>query len=216
MPFRPLPRRSLAWPLWFLLGLVLLPEVLLVGADAGLWGSPLWRPLAWQYGGFWAGLWHGWQPNYAAQPWTMILTYCLLHAGPGHALGNAAGIWGLGVALRPRAGARDVLAAFGAGVVGGGLAFGLLTDSPAPMVGASGAVFGLAGALWWHDLTARPQGWRRTVRGGLLAAAGLLINLPMDWLTPGGIAWEAHLGGALAGAALAVALHANGRPKAPA
>jgi membrane associated rhomboid family serine protease len=83
------------------------------------------------------------------------------------------------------------------------------------MVGASGAVFGLAGALWWHDLVSQPAGWRRALRSGGLAAAGLLINWPMAWLTPGGIAWEAHVGGALAGAALAMALNANGRPKAP-
>jgi membrane associated rhomboid family serine protease len=213
-PLHPaLPRDS--WPLWLVTGLVILPEVLLAGADAGLWGTALWRPLAWQNGGFWAGLWYGWQPNYAAQPFTMILTYPLVHAGPGHAAGNAAGLWALGVMLLPRAGARGVLLAFAAGAIGGGVAFALLAGSPAPMVGASGAVFGLAGALWWHDTAAQPPGWRRAMRSGGLAALGLLINWPMAWMTPGGIAWQAHVGGALAGAALAMALNANGRPKAP-
>lgn len=216
MPLLRRPSRQDALTLWLMAGLVLGPEALLAGADAGLWGSVLWRPLAWQQGGFWAGLWHGWQPNYAAQPWVMLLTYPFLHAGPGHALGNAAGLWALGAALLPRAGLRGLAAALAAGVLGGGVAFGLLTGSPAPMVGASGAVFGLAGALWWHDLAARSPGWRRALRSGALAAAGLLINLPMAWMTPGGIAWEAHVGGALAGAALAMARNADGRPKAPA
>ena len=38
------------------------------------------------------------------------------------------------------------------------LAFGLLSTSPAPMVGASGAVFGLVGGWWVADLRAGKDG----------------------------------------------------------
>ena len=59
----------------------LLPEIVLSGADYGLWGDPGWRLWAWQHGGFWTGLLGNWRPNYAAQPWLMFLTYGFLHGG---------------------------------------------------------------------------------------------------------------------------------------
>jgi rhomboid protease GluP len=187
------------WPLWCVMALIAAGEAVLSGADAGLWGSPVWRPLAYQYGGFWAGLWHGWHPNYDLQPGTMLLTYPFLHAGPGHVAGNIAGLWVIGRTFTDRT--SLLLVALGAGVIGGAVAFGLVTDSPAPMVGASGGIFGLAGAWWVRDLTLRPRSYRRAT---LLALGGLLINVPMAVLTPGGIAWQTHVGGALAGVAIAL------------
>ena len=50
----------------------LLPEIVLSGADYGLWGDPGWRLWAWQHGGFWTGLLGNWRPNYAAQPLSLI------------------------------------------------------------------------------------------------------------------------------------------------
>ena len=191
------------WPLIVLAVITALPELVILGADAGLWGQRWWRVLAYQYGGFWAGLWHGWQPNYAAQPWTMILTYSVLHAGPGHLAGNLAAFGMIAVPLRRQIGNGGVLALWLAGAVGGGVVFGLLASSAAPMVGASGAVFGLAGGWWWLDLAARPPRRRRWLRAAGIAVAAILGNAAMFALSPAGIAWETHLGGALAGAALA-------------
>lgn len=199
-PARWSPRQSPLWPLALLAVVVALPEAVFLGADAGLWGSGIWRVLAYQYGGFWAGLWHGWMPNYAAQPYVMMLTYSVLHAGVGHLAGNLAGLWLVGGHLAPRIGTGAVLALWGAGVLGGAVGFGLLATTAAPMVGASGAVFGLVGGWWVADLRG---GWR-----GVLRAAGILValalgNAAITLLTPGGIAWETHLGGFAAGAALA-------------
>jgi rhomboid protease GluP len=200
-------RRGPLWPLWLLAVLLVLPEAVLLGADAGLWGSRIWRPLAWQYGGFWAGLWRGWQPNYAAQPWAMTFSYSFLHAGPGHLLGNLAGLWVLGGALRTDGtGTARLLALWAAGVLGGALAFGGLATSPAPMIGASGAVFGLVGA-WWLNDTARPGPLpRRALRASGLVLGLVALNGVMFLASTSGIAWETHLGGFLAGAALAAAL----------
>ncbi len=207
---QPLPAPR--WPLVVLTLVLLVPEAVLLGADLGLWGSRAWRQTAWQYGGFWAGLWHGWVPNYPAQPWAMILSYSFLHAGPGHFAGNLAGLWVMGQALPEmlRAGSR-ILAVWVAGVLGGGLAFGLLAASPAPMIGASGAVFGLVGAWWWADTARRrlpsgPSLPRRLLRAAGLGLLLVLANLAMYATSTAGIAWETHLGGFLAGAAAAALL----------
>lgn len=208
MPPAPSAPAGPRWPL-VLLGLaVALPELVLLGADAGLWGSRIWRQLCWQYGGFWAGLWRGWQPNYPAQPWVMILSYSFLHAGPGHLLGNLAGLWTLAGVPVLRAGRWRLPAVWAAGVAGGGLAFGFLATSPAPMIGASGAVFGLVGAWWWADTTrpgtpSGPSLPRRLLRAGGLCLLLAALNVAMYATSAAGVAWETHLGGFLAGAALA-------------
>ena len=80
----------------------LVPEVLLSGADWGLWGSPRWRLWAFQNAGFWSGLLHNWRPNYAVQPWTMFLTYGFLHAGAVHFLVNMTTLVSLGPPLADR------------------------------------------------------------------------------------------------------------------
>jgi membrane associated rhomboid family serine protease len=88
--------------------------------------------------------------------------------------------------------------------LGGGLAFGLLTSSPAPMVGASGALFGLA-ADWVVNEVRRTSGiGARLLRAISLIAMLILLNAVV-WVSQGGrLAWETHLGGFIAGLILAV------------
>lgn len=203
--------------LFVIAGLVALPELLLILADLGLIGSARWRPLVWQYGGFWAGLLHGWRPNFPGQPVTMFLTHAFVHAGPGHMLGNLAALLAVGPVVLGRFGPRGFLAVYAAAVLGGGLAFGLLSASPAPMVGASGALFGLVGAWTWMQgadhaqAGARPRAVTLRVLG--ITAGLALLNLVM-WLLAGGVlAWETHLGGFLAGFGLAALLAPAPQPK---
>ena len=92
-------RRRL-WPSPVVLTLVILMcliEAVLQLADHGLVGSARWRQLAYQYGAFWAGLLHDWQPNFRLQPASMFLTYSMLHGGLGHLLGNLAALLALGL-----------------------------------------------------------------------------------------------------------------------
>lgn len=183
---------------------VALPELLVQGADLRLWGSPLWRPLSYQYGAFWAGLLHGWTPNYALQPAVMFLTHAVLHGGAGHLVGNVLGILTLGLRVIGRLGTTGFLLACLLSVLGGGLAFGLISRSPQPMVGASGLVFGLAGVLAWglvEDRRRAGQGWARALGPFVAVTAGLaLFNLASFIWLEGLLAWETHLGGYLAGA----------------
>lgn len=200
---------------WAQAVLCLLPELVLLGADWGLWGSARWRPLAYQNGAFWAGLLHGWTPNYAAQPVTMFATYGWLHAGPGHLAGNLVALVWLGPQVLARTGTRGFLALWTASLLGGGAVFGLLATSPAPMVGASGALFGLAGE-WMVAEVRAAQGFRaRALRGGALMGVFVALNV-VTWVLQGGhLAWETHLGGFLVGAGLAALWRGKSRLAAP-
>jgi membrane associated rhomboid family serine protease len=133
----------------------------------------------------------------------MFFSYAWLHAGPGHLAGNLAALLWLGPQVVARRGNGGLLLFWCLSVLGGGAAFGLLTASPAPMVGASGALFGLA-ADWLVAEVRRENRWgARLLRGLVLFALLLLLNVA-TWLLQGGqLAWETHLGGFLAGLALA-------------
>jgi len=215
--FSPFPPAPLT--VTVLAGLIALPELVLLLADLELVGSARWRPLAYQYGGFWAGLLWGWRPNFAAQPVTMFATHAVLHAGPGHMIGNLGALVVIGLPVLARFGTRGFLAVYAAAVLGGGLVFGLLSSSPAPMVGASGAIFGLVGAWTWMQGADRAQagaGPGAVALRVLGIMAGLvLLNLVM-WLLAGGVlAWETHLGGFLAGIGLAALLAPGPQPQPP-
>ena len=205
-PPSPAPLRTPIPPLpgivWGLILLCLLPELVLQGADHGLWGSARWRPLAYQNGAFWAGLLYGWRPNYAAQPWVMFLSYAWLHAGAAHLAGNLGALLWLGPQVAARRGAAGLILIWLAAVLGGGVAFGVLATTPAPMVGASGAVFGLA-ADWLVAEVRAARGTRaRMLRAAALVAFLVAINIAAWALQGGQLAWETHLGGFLAGAGL--------------
>lgn len=196
------------------MGLSIGVEAVLWGADLRLWGTAAWRPLAYQYGGFWAGLLYGWRPNFAAQPATMFVTHAFLHAGPVHLAGNMLTLGLVGLPIAARLGGLRFAALYATGMLGGALAFGLLATSPAPMVGASGAIFGLAG-VWtvWDWAAGRREGMRsrRLALRALAVILGLaLFNLAVWVAQSGQLAWQAHLGGYVAGGLFA--LHRAGRP----
>lgn len=207
MPFR---RGSTTTLLNGIIALCALIEAILLGADWGLWGSPHWRSLFYGYGAFWAGLLSGWRPNYALQPVTMFFTYAFLHGGPGHLIGNMLVLAPLGRMATERLGARGFGGLYLAAMLGGGAGFGLLATSPAPMVGASGAIFGLAGAwvIWgWKDRRGAGLGGWVAFAPALWAGLGLVMMNAVMWvLLSGQLAWETHLGGTLAGAAAALIL----------
>jgi rhomboid protease GluP len=181
--------------LWAVILSAALPEAVLSGTEHGLWGAASWRSLALQYGGFWVGLLKGWQPNYPAQPALMFATYALLHAGSTHLGGNLLALLFLGPQAAARLGSRGFLLLYAASALGGAAGFGLIATSAAPMVGASGAIFGLAGAATLWDWQRRRSGFRTAgIVAGLVA-----FNLVTLVSTGGLLAWQTHLGGFVAG-----------------
>jgi len=199
------PRPNAPAVLW-LVGLTCLPEVLLTLADtglidgllAGLAGGNL-RQFALVYGAFWRGLLVAWEPAFNAQQVTMFLSYALLHGGFVHLVGNMVVVLSLGGLVVGRLGQGGFVILYAVTAIGGAAGFALLSASLSPMVGASGAVFGLIGAWQFWEF----QG-RRAI-GASLAPVGrtlvglVLVNAAMWWFLDGFLAWEAHLGGFVTG-----------------
>jgi membrane associated rhomboid family serine protease len=199
--YEPLPRSLL-----FLAGAIALTEVVLSLADRGILFDPSLRTRILTAGAFWTGLLHGGQPLFAAQPYTMFVTHALLHGSFLHMAMNTAVLLALGRFASDRYGPGVVLPIFLAGAICGGAAFGLLASGPYPMVGASGAVFAFLGVwiVWdWRRLRAAAAPVRPVVVR-VLALAG--INVVLFFGLGGFLAWEAHLGGFLAGAAIGLFL----------
>lgn len=179
-------------------------EVVLWGSDLGLWGGPRLRQILYEYGGFWPGLLGSWQPNYSGQPVVMFFSYALLHGGPGHLVMNMITLWSLGQGVADRVGAGRFVLVYGGTALGGAAGYGLLASTVQPMVGASGALFGLAGALLaWAYID------RFNSRAGLWPVAQvalflIAINIVMYWALDGHLAWQTHLGGFVFGWLLAL------------
>ena len=88
---------------------------------------------------------------------------------------------------------------YGVAMVGGGIGFGLLAPTLAPMVGASGALFGLVGGLlaWSYVDRFNLNEALWPVARAVLLLAGL--NLVLWAVMNGQLAWETHLGGFVTG-----------------
>jgi membrane associated rhomboid family serine protease len=84
----------------------------------------------------------------------------------------------------------------------GGSALYQAVGRDAPAVGASGAIFGLMGALLATVYRQRFSPAGRAMFSQLLLLLG--INLAIPFVVPN-VAWEAHVGGLIAGVVIAVA-----------
>lgn len=195
------------WVLWLIAVLCILPELALhLGANPGFLRGKLLQNFA-----FWPGLLGGgWTPNYPLQQVAMFVTYGFLHAGIWHLAFNMMTLVSLGRPLLADLGGRRFAVLYALGLVGGGVGYAVFASKPLPMVGASGALFGLAGALLWQHFA---EDWRErphaeALRGAIWPVALLIgLNVVMFEVMQGQLAWETHLGGFLAGgAAMAVML----------
>lgn len=129
------------------------------------------------------------------EPWRMI-TAAFLHSTGFllHIAFNMYALWIMGQALEPLLGRARFLTLYLIAAFGGSVAVLLLTNPLQGVVGASGAVFGLFGAMLIVQ--------RR--RGGDVRQLVVLIaiNTVLGFVVSG-ISWQAHLGGLLAGGAAA-------------
>jgi rhomboid protease GluP len=134
----------------------------------------------------------------AAGEWYRLFSAAFLHAGLMHILFNMYALYLFGPPLEREVGSLPFAALYVASALAGAAAY-FASGSPAPAVGASGAIFGLFGA--WLAASLRN---RHTIAGqaGLRQLLVLLgINLALPLILPN-IAWEAHLGGLAAGFAI--------------
>ncbi|MFL4472923.1 rhomboid family intramembrane serine protease [Paeniglutamicibacter sp. MACA_103] len=137
-------------------------------------------------------------PYLEPEPWRM-LTSTFAHSTSfiGHVAFNMYALYICGRVLEPMLGRLRFLALYLAAGLGGSVAVLLITDPRTPVLGASGAVFGLFAAMF---VLLRSRGVQ-TMQILVLIA----INLAIGFIFPG-IAWEAHVGGLVVGAATAAVM----------
>lgn len=135
-----------------------------------------------------------WPPFAASEPYR-FLTSTLLHSGIMHLAFNMYALFLVGRELERLLGRARYLTLYLLAAIGGSVVYLLIQGlDAAPVVGASGGVFGLFGAF--AVLQRRFGGDPRQI----LVLIG--INAVIGFVLPG-IAWQAHLGGLLVGAGLA-------------
>ena len=199
------PKNIRDWVQWVnpivlaIVGLCVFIELSLILGDFRLLDIPRFRALAYEFGGFWPGLLGDWAPNFALQPWTMFVTYGFLHSGILHLVVNMLTLASLSAPVIDRVGVLKFMLIYGVALFGGAAGFALLSDTFRPMVGASGALFGLAGAiLAWEYLdrfNLSERLWPVLRAIVLLIVLNIVLYYAMNRL----LAWEAHLGGFVAG-----------------
>lgn len=128
------------------------------------------------------------------QPWR-LLTVTLVHASIFHIAFNMLALWALGRSLEPLLGRWRFLTLYVLSALGGSVLTALLAPNTW-VVGASGAVWGLLGAMF---IIGRHLGANVTAIAVLLG-----INLVITFLPGSNIAWQAHIGGGLVGALIGV------------
>ena len=154
--------------------------------------------------------------------WWRFITPMFIHVNLPHVLVNMYSLWMVGPYVEKLYGSAKfvvfwVLTGI-AGVVasyltvrpnlaGSSLGRFIFKTNDVPSAGASGALFGLVGVLFVFGIKFRhelPEGFKRAFGTGMLPI--ILINLFIGFVGRGFIDNAAHLGGLLAGAALALAV----------
>lgn len=166
-----------------LCGIVFILQYLVPGFTALFWFAPLYVMDV---------------PGVPFEPWRM-LTSAFLHSPSAilHIAFNLYALWLFGQAMEPLLGRLRYLTLYLVSAFGGSVAVLLLSAPGQPVLGASGAVFGLFGAFF---IVQRHRGG--PVRSIVILIA---INAVIGFIYPN-ISWQGHVGGLVSGAACALAL----------
>jgi membrane associated rhomboid family serine protease len=134
--------------------------------------------------------------------WYRLFTSAFIHEPPGSGIGilhivfNMWALYVVGPSLERLLGRGRFLTVYLVSALGGSVLFYLLAGPGQFAFGASGAIFGLFGAYF---VVAR----RLRMNAGMIVGL-IVINLVISF-TIAGIAWQAHVGGLIAGTALTAA-----------
>jgi membrane associated rhomboid family serine protease len=153
-------------------------------------------------GGRWTELLWFWPFGGAIEPWRFLTASFLHSTSPLHILFNMYALWITGPFLEQMLGRWRFTALYLLSALGGSVGYLVLAGGPTEqawytaVVGASGAVFGLFGAILLV--------LRRTGRNAVQIVVLIGINFAIGLFFPG-IAWQAHLGGLVVGVLLGLA-----------
>ena len=165
-------------------------------------------------------------PGPAPLIYLTVLTSMFMHGGYAHIGGNLLYLWIFGDNVEHRFGTGPfVLFYLASGVAATALQVALGPDSLVPMLGASGAISGVLGAylVLFPKNAVRAIFFFRVVSVPAIVVLGLWIALQFvngfgataATEEAGGVAYGAHIGGFLAGMALALVLRARGARERP-
>ncbi|MEU2198596.1 rhomboid family intramembrane serine protease [Isoptericola sp. NPDC019482] len=152
-------------------------------------------------GGEWTQRW-AFAPSVGLEePWRFLTAAFLHSTSPLHILFNMYALWLTGPFLEQAFGRGRFIALYVLSAIAGSVGYLLLADPDGyswvgAVVGASGAVFGLFGAII--------PVLRRTGRSAAQIVVLIAINMAIPFFV-GGIAWQAHLGGLAVGLAMGAA-----------
>jgi membrane associated rhomboid family serine protease len=142
-----------------------------------------------------AGDWGMWPIGIAANgEWWRLLTAAFLHGSFLHIAFNMYVLFALGPTLERILGHTRYLLLYILSAIGGSVASYLISNMNTVSVGASGAIFGLMGAL--------VVAGRRLKYDVTQVLVLLGINVVIGFVSPG-VDWRAHLGGLITGAIVA-------------
>lgn len=135
-----------------------------------------------------------WFPGVADGAYWQLVTTMFTHEWPLHIAFNMLALWALGPQLEQALGRLRFLAVYLLSGLGGSLLVFWFSPSTVPTLGASGAIFGLMGALLVMALKVRGDVQQLLVWIG--------VNVAITVLGRGFISWQAHLGGFVGGVLL--------------
>lgn len=136
-----------------------------------------------------------WLPGVADGAWWQLITSAFTHIDIAHIGFNMLALWFLGPQLERVTGRARFLAIYLVSALAASTTVLWLSDPITNTVGASGAIFGLMGALIVFVLKIGGQ-----VQPILI---WLGINVAYTFLGPGSISWQGHFGGLVGGAVVA-------------
>jgi membrane associated rhomboid family serine protease len=141
-------------------------------------------------------------PFVAQGEWWRLITSAFLHANLLHIAFNMLALWWFGAPVEEYLGrARYIGLYFVAGLAGSA---GALVQAPlTPTLGASGAIFGILGAMLILE-------WQATGRLGGNAMTLIVINLAISFAIPN-VSWGGHVGGLIGGILVTLAYARWGR-----
>ena len=134
--------------------------------------------------------------------WWRIVTGAFLHGSLLHIGVNMLSLWYLGRFIEYALGPWRMLLVYMASLVAAGLGVVYFSPPMVPTVGASGAIFGLFGALFAIGLKLGKPGME-LVRANI---GILVLNLIITFAVPA-ISWQAHVSGLIAGFVLTLVIY---------
>lgn len=159
---------------------------------------------------------YGWltgEQTAAGEPWR-LLSYAVLHGNVLHLLFNLSTLLSVGPALERSLGSVRFLLLYVVTAFGGGLGTCLLYAPGKPVVGGSGALFGMLGcAIALNMRSGRHLLAFLDYEGPRRLMANVALNLAIGYVLPF-ISNTCHVGGLIAGFALTFLWLAPGRPSA--